>query len=144
MKNTKFSIAVYLINPNSDQEFLIVKRPSDDDRLPNVWGLPAVTVKDNELPEEAVKRVGKEKLNTYIKPTGFIGIKRVDRDDYEFILMDIRAELVGQQPNVADAITQNTQYVDQKWTSNLNDLKEAASKGSLCSQIILDTNSVSY
>ncbi len=144
MKPTKFSVAVFLINPENIQEFLIVKRPPDDERLPNVWGLPAVTIKGNELPEDAARRIGKEKLNTEIKPIGFLGIKRVDRGDYDFILMDIKAELIGPQPLVKEAVTQNTKYVDQQWVSDIDILKEAASKGSLCSQIILDNHLLGY
>ncbi|MDD2225306.1 MAG: NUDIX hydrolase [Candidatus Shapirobacteria bacterium] len=144
MKDTKFSVAIFLINPENDKEFLIVKRPEDDDKLPNVWGLPAVTIKGNELPEDAVRRVGKEKLNTEIEPVGFMGIKRVDRGDYDFILMDIKSKLVGRAPSVFKAKTVNTKYIDQKWTMDLNLLKEAASKGSLCSQIILDVNFIEY
>lgn len=144
MKPTKFSVAVYIVNPDNKQEFLIVKRPPDDDMLPNVWGLPAVTIEQDELPEAAAKRVGKEKLNTNIESVSFIGIKRVDRGDYDFILMDIKAKLIGNQPSVKEATTGHTKYIDQKWTSDLQTLTEAASKGSLCSQIILDTNNISY
>ena len=144
MKSTKFSVAVLLINPDNDKEFLVVKRPPDDDRLPNVWGLPAVTIQSNELPENTVKRIGIEKLDTDIEATEYIGIKRSDRDDYELILIDIKAKLTGKQPSVEKAQTENTKYVDQQWTSDLNILKDAASKGSLCSQIVLDASSIDY
>lgn len=144
MKPIKISVAVFLINPQDTNEFFIVKRPPDDDRLPNVWGLPAVTITNDELPEDAVRRLGKEKLNTKIEPTGFVGIKHADRGDHDFILMDIKAKLSGNEPEVTKAKTENTKYVDQKWTSDLNQLKEAARKGSLCSQIVLDKNSISY
>jgi hypothetical protein len=58
--------------------------------------------------------------------------------------MDIKAKVIEGEPSVTNAQTENTKYIDQQWTSNLDVLKEAASKGSLCSQIILDTNKVSY
>ncbi|OGD11109.1 hypothetical protein A2395_03985 [Candidatus Amesbacteria bacterium RIFOXYB1_FULL_47_9] len=144
MKPTKCSVAVFLVKPTNDKEFLVVKRPPDDDRLPNVWGLPAVTIKDEELPEQAVLRVGVEKLVTEIKPIGFLGIKSADRGDYQFILMDIKAKLIGSEPNVKNSVTQSTKYVDQKWVSDFSVLKEAASKGSLCSQIVLDRQNISY
>lgn len=144
MKPIKFAIAIFLVNPNKDKEFLIVKRPADDDRLPNVWGLPAVTVKDSELPEGVVRRIGREKLNTDVEPTEFLGIKRADRGDYDLILMDVKARLTGKEPSVQKAQTINTKYVDQKWTNDMSLLIEAASKGALCSQIVLDVNSISY
>ena len=144
MKPTKCSVAVFLVKPTNDKEFLVVKRPPDDDRLPNVWGLPAVTIKDEELPEQAVSRVGVEKLVTEIKPIGLLGIKSADRGDYQLILMDIKAKLIGSEPNVKNSVTQSTKYVNQKWVSDYNVLKEAASKGSLCSQIVLDLQNISY
>jgi hypothetical protein len=96
------------------------------------------------LPEDAVKRVGKEKLNTEIEADSFIGIKHKDRGVYNFILMDIKARLMGEEPSVVKAKTENTKYVDQKWTKNLASLKEAAVRGSLCSQIFLESNNISY
>jgi ADP-ribose pyrophosphatase YjhB (NUDIX family) len=144
MKPIKCSVAVYLMNPNNKDEFLVVKRPPDDDKLPNVWGLPAVTVKGEELPEQAVIRVGSEKLCTEIKPLGFFGIKYADRGNYVLILMDIKAELIGSEPKVTNSTSQSTKYVDQKWVSDYSVLKEAASKGSLCSQIVLDSKNILY
>lgn len=144
MKPTKFSIAVVLLNPENTSEFLAVKRPPDDDSLPNVWGLPALTVKNGELPEEAVTRLGIEKLATNIEADSFIGIKRAERTIYELILMDISAKLKGIQPSVKDASTSGTKYVDQKWTSNYDILKEAASKGSLCSRIFLESKGLTW
>lgn len=144
MDRIKCSVAVYLLNPKNEKEFLAIKRPSDDDALPNLWGLPAVTLKQYELPEQAVIRIGIEKLNTIIEPVSFLGIKSANRKSYKLILMDIKAKLIGHEPVVADSKTKNTKYVDQKWTSDLSLLKESASKGSLCSQILLDVNSIRY
>lgn len=144
MERIKCSVAVYLSNPRNEKEFLIIKRPDDDDALPNLWGLPAVTLKQGELPEQAVARVGTEKLSTIIEPVSFLGIKSAKRKTYELILMDIKARLVGSEPIVANAKTENTKYVDQKWTSDLNLLRKSASRGSLCSQILLDANHVRY
>ncbi len=143
-KPIKTSVAVFLKNPINAKEFLIVKRPPEDEDLPNVYGLPAGTIKNGELPEQAVIRIGKEKLNTEIKPSKFVGSKYIDRGSYILILMDIEANLLGKAPNVADAVTTNTKYVDQMWTSDYTKLVEAASKGSLCTQIILDTVGMSY
>lgn len=144
MNSTKFSIAVALINPNNASEVLAVKRPVNDDNLPNVWGLPAITPKDGELPEDAVKRLGIEKLATEIGATSYIGIKRADRNTYELILMDIQAELKGREPSVKDATTTGTKYVDQQWTSDYSIFKEAAAKGSLCSRIFLESKGMSW
>jgi len=144
MKPTKFAIAVALYNPANSKEVLAVKRPSDDDSLPNVWGLPAIVVKEGEMPEDAVKRLGVEKLSTKIKPDAYIGIMRADRGEYELILMDIRAELEGDEPSVQNATTTGTKYVEQRWTDDLSIFKEAATKGSLCSRILLTSKGLTW
>lgn len=63
MKPIKYAIAFIIYNRNRSK-FLIVQRSSDDKDLPNVWGLPAGSVKDGETFEECVIRSGKEKLGT--------------------------------------------------------------------------------
>jgi len=143
-KPTKFTIAVVLINPENSSEILAVKRPADDDSLPNVWGLPAVIVKEGELPEDAVKRLGFEKLATEIEPMSYVGIKRAERDTHELILMDIQAKLKGKQPSVKDGITTGTKYVDQRWTRDYSIFTEAANNGSLCSRILLESKGLTW
>ncbi len=140
----KCAVAVILMHPEDGRRFLIVRRPPDDDRLPSVWGLPAVSLTEGELPEAAVRRVGREKLATEIEPVSFVGIKSANRGDYELILMDIRAHLVGREPSVHGARTQSTKYVDQQWTDDPGLLREAAQKGSLCSQVLLEAEGVGY
>ena len=144
MKLIKQAVAIYLISPNNSSEFLIVKRPPNDGILSNVWGLPAVVLKSGENIEEAVNRVGTEKLNTQIEALSLIGTKSSDRGDYYLILSDVEAKLIGPEPSVLKSNTINTKYVDQKWTSDYSLLIDAASKGSLCTQIILDNNKISY
>lgn len=143
-KPIKTAVAVFLLKPDDSSKFLIVKRPNDDDSLPNVYGLPAGSIKEGELPEQVVKRIGIEKLNTEIEATKFIGSKYIDRGAYVLILMDIEAKLIGKEPDVLSAVTENTKYVDQIWTNDFKLLVEAASKGSLCSQIILDREKIPY
>lgn len=144
MNPTKFAIAAVVINPKNSAEVLAVKRPSTDDSLPNVWGLPAIVVSDGELPEDAVKRLGFEKLSTEIKATSYMGIKYTERNTYNLILMDIQVRLTGKEPSVLEATTTDTKYVDQQWTSDYSLFKEAASKGSLCSQIFLESKNITW
>src|SRR5690606_31319662 len=58
---------------------LAVQRPPDDDRLPNVWGLPAVTLRPGELPESGLRRVGSEKLSVPLVPVELLGVGSIDR-----------------------------------------------------------------
>lgn len=144
MKQVKCTVAAVVRNPANEREFLAVKRPPDDDRLPSVWGLPAVTLQPGELPEDGLRRIGREKLAAAIEPTRLVGIKSSDRGDYELILMDIEARLVGPEPDVSRATTAATRYVGQQWTGDLLVLREAARKGSVCSQVLLEAAGVSY
>lgn len=137
VSSKRFTIAVVLICPHDESKFLVVKRPSNDECLPNVWGLPAITLFHSELPEKATSRLGQEKLNTQIKFLGCLNFDAIDRGQYELILMDVVAELIGVEPSVTDALTKHTKYTQQQWTDDLFLLKEAALKGSLCSQILL-------
>lgn len=140
----QFAIAVVLINPADESEFLAVKRPPNAKTLPNVWGLPAVTVKSNESPEAATARLAKEKLNTQVEFLGCLGFDSMDRGEYELTLMDVVARLVGKQPSVWAATTKDTKYVQQQWTNELTILKEAAIRGSVCSQVLLKSQGIPY
>ena len=134
----KCSVAAVVRSPAHPGAFLAVRRPPDDDRLPDVWGLPAVTLADGELPEAALRRLGREKLATELEPRRFVGVRAANRGDYLLILMDIEAEVVGDAPDVHAARTTATAYVDQRWSESLEILKEAAERGSVCARIMLE------
>lgn len=144
MKPTKFAIAVALENPANNKEYLVVQRAPDDDSLPNIWGLPATSLKSNELPDEMVRRIGREKLGTDIEPISNLGVQRSERDTYELILMDIKSKLIGQEPDVTNADTSGSKYVDQKWTSDFSILIPGAKKGSLCDRIFLESQGIDW
>ena len=144
MTKVKCSVAAVVRGSRDPREFLAVQRPPDDDRLPDVWGLPAASLRPGELPEAALRRIGREKLGTEIEPVRFVGIGSLDRGDYELILMDIEARVTGGEPDVHAATTDATRYVEQRWTSDLLLLRDAASRGSLCSRLLLDAHGVAY
>ncbi len=137
-KQIKYVVAAILKNKNNPYEFLVVKRPDDDPDLGGHWGFPATTMKPGELPEEAAKRICKEKLNCDAQATRFLGIMFQKRNSYDIFLMDVDMELAeGQKPDVHAATTENTAYVDQKWSTDPNDLMASAKGGSCCSSIFL-------
>lgn len=144
MKQIKFAVSAVIFNPQNPQEVFAVLRPPEDESLPNVWGLPAVSVKAGELPETAIRRLGKEKLGTEIEPISYVGIQSIDRGDYELILMDVEARVVGNDPSVMEATTSGTKYADQKWTEDYSLFKEAAKKGSLCTRIFLESKNINW
>ena len=115
---------------------MIIKRPSDDEDLPNVWGLPAGSVKLNETYEEAIVRAGKNKLCVELKVGKLIGRGNLDRGNYILHGEEYEAEIISGVPKVPQENTEGTQYQDWKY-GTYEDLKEAASKHSLCCNLYL-------
>jgi len=138
-KPVRCSVAAVVRRPE-DGAFLAVRRPPDDDRLPDIWGFPAVTLAAGEMPEAGIRRVGKDKLAADIEPVRLIGVATADRGDYQLVLLDFEARLLGGEPNVRTAPGPGTRYVDQQWTDRLRLLDEGAARGSLCCQIFLDAS----
>lgn len=137
-KKVKYVVAVVLKNEENPNEFLIVKRPDDDPDLGGHWGFPASTMKSGELPEQAAMRICKEKLGCEAEVTRFLGIMFQKRNSYNLFLMDIDMVLAkGQRPDVHSSTTENTAYVDQKWSTDPEDLRKSADGGSCCSSIFL-------
>jgi 8-oxo-dGTP diphosphatase len=139
MKPTKNSVAVVIRNEKG--EFLVVKRPDDEPgALAGVWGFPAITLKDGESEQEGVLRTGQVKLGAQLRVIEKLGDKTADRGEYTLHLSDFTAELVEDDlPSVPQADTSMTQYTDLKYTNDSQVLFPAAQKGSLCSQIYLQS-----
>lgn len=139
MKPTKNSVAIVI--KNQKDEFLVVKRPEDEDGpLAGVWGFPAITLKENETEIEAAHRVGQTKLGVELNIDRKIGEKTADRGEYTLHLSDYAATIVHDQtPSVPQTDTGMTQYVELKYTSDPGVLFPAAQKGSLCSQVYLES-----
>ena len=135
MKPNKNSIAFVIYNQDKTA-FLVVQRPSDDESLPDVWGLPAGSLKEDETFEDCVVRSGKEKLGVDLQVTDLIGQGQIERENYILHMKEYEAKIINGAPEVPQQTEGITQYKRWKW-GTAEDLKEAASKGSLCSQIYL-------
>jgi 8-oxo-dGTP pyrophosphatase MutT (NUDIX family) len=127
----KYAIAAVIRNERG--EFLAVKRRSDENEHPNMWGLPALSFKPPELPENALFRLAKEKLSCEIIPIAFLGSIFQKRPSYNIFLMLYEAKVSKGEPNVK--IT--GKYADQVWTRDPSILIPIANKGSACAQLFL-------
>ena len=78
----KESVAVVIHNPERADTVLTVLRPETDEDLPNVWGLPAATLRPGESWEDAVKRVGLEKLGVQLRVEREMQRGSVERRNY--------------------------------------------------------------
>jgi 8-oxo-dGTP diphosphatase len=106
---------------------LLVRRPDDDEDLPGVWGLPAVSLASGESEEEAVRRAGRDKLGVELQP-----LERVGREQ---TMTDWAARIVSGEPAVPQP-GPHTQYTELRF-GEPSDLVPAAREGSLCCRVLL-------
>ena len=106
---------------------LVVRRPDDDESLPGVWGLPAVSLAAGESEQDAVRRVGREKLGVEVEPLEPVG--------REGSMTDWKARVTSGEPAVPQPGA-NTQYTDLRWGEPAQ-LVPAARAGSLCCRVLL-------
>lgn len=137
MKLTKHSVAFIIYNPGRSK-FIIVRRPANDDNLPNVWGLPAGSLGEKETFEDAVVRSAKDKLGLEVRIVKFVSEGEIERDQYILHMKEFEVEIVNGVPSVPQAISGITQYSEWKW-GVADDLIEAAQRGSLCSRLYLES-----
>lgn len=134
-KPTKYPIAIATYNKDRSK-VLAVKRPSDDERLPDVWGLPAGSLRSGETPEDAVLRAGREKLGVELKIIKPIGEDKIEREKHLLRMKVFEAEIINGTPRVPQPVKGITQYQDWKWAIP-DELKDGARKGSLCCRVFL-------
>jgi 8-oxo-dGTP diphosphatase len=106
---------------------LLVRRPDDDESLPGVWGLPAVSLAPGESEEDAVRRAGRDKLGVALEPLEPVG--------REGAMTDWNVRVTSGEPAVPQAAP-NTQYTDLRW-GELAELVPAAREGSRCCRALL-------
>src|SRR5688500_17341143 len=87
-------------HPEDDRLVLIVLRPADDAELPNLWGLPAGSVRAGESAEEALLRAGREKLGVVLEPLRELGAGSIERRDYTLRMKLFAARIVSGSPSV--------------------------------------------
>lgn len=120
----------------AEPELLTVRRPPDDEDLPDAWGLPAATLEAGETWEESVRRAGREKLGVELDVDGLLREGELERDAYTLRMRLYRAEIREGEPDVDQPAEGVTRYVDWSW-SPPERLAPAAARGSLCSRLCL-------
>jgi ADP-ribose pyrophosphatase YjhB (NUDIX family) len=121
---------------------LLVRRPVDDDSLPGVWGLPAVSLRDGETEREALLRAGREKLGVEVEPLEPIGADQAERPDDRVAMRDWAARIAAGEPSVPQAAG-GTQYVEWRW-GDPAELVPAARAGSLCARVLLRARDLAW
>lgn len=131
----KYAVAIVLRKKINDKKFLVVKRSFQEKEHPGMWGFPAISFNPPELPENALKRIGEEKLNCKIEPFSFLDVIFQERPYGELILLLYEAYVKEGNVNVKKA--KKTNYIEQKWSEDFQILLPISKKGSACAQIFL-------
>jgi ADP-ribose pyrophosphatase YjhB (NUDIX family) len=118
----KHSVAVVILRGNT---LLAIRRADDDDELPGIWGLPAGTCRGDESVEDVIRRIGRDKLGTVLKPLRQIAFGTQDRAAY-------RLEMELWEASMEGAPT----YHEWQWAS-IDLLRTGAARGSLCCELAI-------
>jgi len=135
-KPVKRSVSVAVMR-SMQPPLLIVRRPADDQDLPNAWGLPAASLLPGESWADAVRRAGREKLGVELRVGEELGQGTADRETYSLEMKLFAAEIDRGAPAVPQAVPGVTQYQAWKWGER-ELLEPAAARGSLCCRLFLD------
>jgi ADP-ribose pyrophosphatase YjhB (NUDIX family) len=132
----KESVAIVVRNPEKENAILTVLRPPTDEDLPNVWGLPAASLRPGESWETAIERLGLEKLGVQLRVGEELQRGATERRNYRMEMRLYEAFIEKGHPFVPQPDDAVTQYAKWKW-GNAEDLQPAAQRGSLCCKLYL-------
>jgi ADP-ribose pyrophosphatase YjhB (NUDIX family) len=134
----KRSIALLIRHPSDPALVLVVRRPSDDEDLPNAWGLPAGSLRAGETWEAAVERAAREKLGVRGVARAVLNEGTTTRAAYRLHMRLYETALEAGDPRLDDPANRGTRYVDWRWGAS-DALEPAAAQGSLCARLFLET-----
>ena len=136
---TRRSISFVVRHGSSPDLALAVRRPPDDDDLPNAWGLPAGSLRGDESWEDAVRRAGREKLGVELGVGDVLEEGTLERAGYTLHMRLFEARIVGGTPAVPQQVAGVTQYSALDWLPRER-FVPAAEAGSLCCRLYLKSS----
>ena len=117
---------------------LAVRRPPDDDDLPDAWGLPAGSLRGDESGEDAVRRAGRDKLGVELEVGAVLEEGAIERPGYTLRMRLYEASVRRGEPRVPQPTPGVTQYTELDWATP-DRFEPAARAGSLCCRLYLRT-----
>ena len=114
--------------------WLLVRRPSDDEELPGIWGLPAGSFAAGESVEDLVARIGRDKLGVDLLPGRRLEAGAAERAGHRLEMELWSASIEAGSPRVPQPVPGVTQYEEWRW-SEPRDLETGARAGSLCCRL---------
>ena len=134
------AVSVIIYEDTSHLRVLAVRRPEESgESFGGMWGLPAATVGAGETLEEAVRRLGLQKLGMTLEIAGEIGRGEQDRSDGALAMVLYEVWAREREPKLAmDGGTKSvTFYREWKW-AEADVFAPTAAAGSLCCQLYLE------
>ncbi len=136
VRAVKRSVSFAVFHPLDVSLVLVVQRPSDDEDLPDAWGLPAGSLRPGEDWAEAVRRAGREKLGVQLEVGPELNRGTLERTAYTLEMRLFQARILSGAPAAPQPVPGVTQYQSWRWGTAAV-LEPAAAAGSLCSRLFL-------
>ena len=131
------SVSLAIRAPGRSRDLLLVRRPPDDPDLPDLWGLPAASLRPGESWEDAALRAARDKLGVEID----LGPERnrgaTHRRGRRLSMRLFAGRIRSGEPKVPQSVPGVTQYTAWCWRPR-RDLRPAAASGSLCCRLELE------
>lgn len=140
------AISAAIFSPNKDTVLAIKRKNHPTDILAGLWGLPAVSLTTLETDAHGVARIGWQKLGTSVQPIEFIGQKSHPRSQNLLLTMRLWECSIEHDPDFSRRDMANShvnQYADWQWMEP-KVLIATAQKGSLCTQLLLESKGIIY
>lgn len=138
MKSVSRSVAVVIRGDERGPggRVLSVRRPPDDPDLPDIWGLPAASLREGEGWDAAVERIGRDKLGVELEVAAELREGTLQRAADLLHMKLYEARIVEGEPEVPQPCRGVTQYVEWRW-ADPRELAVGARRGSLCCRLYL-------
>jgi 8-oxo-dGTP diphosphatase len=135
--NERRAVSIAIHDPAHPGELLLVRRPPDDEVLPDAWGLPAASLTGAESWTDAAHRAARDKLGVDIALGTELNRGALQRPGYTLQMRLFEAVIRDGVPVVPQPVAGVTQYAGVRWGPPA-ELRPAADRGSLCCRLFLE------
>ena len=134
------AVSVVIYEDDSRGRVMAVRRPEEaGESFGGMWGLPAATVGEDETAEDAVRRLGIQKLGMTLTVGDEMRRGSQEREDGELEMVLFVATAAEDEPKLVREWDAKgvTYYTKWKW-AEASVFEPTAKAGSLCCQLFLD------
>ncbi len=142
----QIAVSAAIFSPDKHKVLAIKREQHPADILAGLWGLPAVSLVVQETEDQGVARIGWQKLGIEVRPVNFIGQKTHQRSRNLQLTMRLWECAIDSDPDFSRRDMQDphvSQYVSWQWLEP-QALIPTAQKGSLCTQVLLESKGIIY